>query len=335
MIQGQAKKMLSGLAGTAHWSADEKSLVYLVDVPLLELWTADIESLGSGKTFAEHDREMAAYYTRMIRAYPKQAQYYLSRASCYIRLNELKKAIADVERAERISDQPEKTASWLAQLKTAYKAGGSVQHDLLAGNMSYDSTTDTYSIVGSGFDIWDIFDEFYFAYARLEGDGSITAKIESVEHVHDWTKAGLMIRNTLDPASENGMVLITPTRRVFFQWRDREMGRTRGTITDRNSIMLPHWVRLTRKSNQFTAQHSSDGVQWDAVVDPQDPNRPTSIEISMNGTVHIGLAVSSHNTWRTAEARISNVTVAGSVTPSGLFTLSQDISFQTLPDSNN
>jgi hypothetical protein len=99
--------------------------------------------------------------------------------------------------------------------------------------------------------------------------------------------------------------------------------------------MLPHWVRLTRKSNQFTAQHSSDGVQWDAVVDPQDPNRPTSIEISMNGTVHIGLAVSSHNTWRTAEARISNVTVAGSVTPSGLFTLSQDISFQTLPDSNN
>jgi serine/threonine protein kinase len=335
MIQGQAKKMLSGLAGTAHWSADEKSLVYLVDAPILELWAADIESLGSGKTFAEHDREMAAYYTRMIRAYPKQAQYYLSRASCYIRLNELEKAITDVERAERISDQPEKTASWLAQLKAAYKAGGSVQPDLLAGNMSYDSTTDTYSIVGSGFDIWDVFDEFYFAYARLEGDGSITAKIESVEHVHDWTKAGLMIRNTLDPASENGTVLITPTGRVLFQWRDREMGRTRGTITDRNSIMLPHWVRLTRKGNQFTAQHSSDGVQWDTVVDFQDPNRPTSIEISMNGTVHIGLAVSSHNTWRTAEARISNVTVAGSVTPSGPFTFSQDISFQTLPDSNN
>jgi tetratricopeptide (TPR) repeat protein len=107
MNQGQAKKMLSGLAGTARWSADEKSLVYFVDAPILELWMADIESLGSGKTFAEHDREMAAYYTRMIQAYPEQTQYYLSRASCYSRLNEIEKAIADIERADRISTQPE------------------------------------------------------------------------------------------------------------------------------------------------------------------------------------------------------------------------------------
>lgn len=151
----------------------------------------------------------------------------------------------------------------------------------------------------------------------------------------DRAKAGLMIRNTLDPASENGTVLITPTGRVFFQWRDREMGITRSTITDRNSIMLPHWVRLTRKGNQFTAQHSSDGVQWEGVVDSQDPNKPASIEIPMNETVNIGLAVSSHDTTRAAEARVSNVTFTGSVTPSGLFTLSQDISFQTLSDSDN
>jgi len=55
----------------------------------------------------------------------------------------------------------------------------------------------------------------------------------------------------------------------------------------------------------------------------------------MNETVYIGLAISSHNSNRTAEARISNVTVTGSVTPSGLFTLLQDISFQTLSDSDN
>ncbi|MGB2861901.1 MAG: protein kinase, partial [Sedimentisphaerales bacterium] len=76
--QGQAKKVLSGLAGMASWSPDEKSLVYLVDAPILELWMTDIDSIGSGKTFAEHDREMAAYYTRMIRAYPEQAEYHLS-----------------------------------------------------------------------------------------------------------------------------------------------------------------------------------------------------------------------------------------------------------------
>jgi len=91
-------------------------------------------------------------------------------------------------------------------------------------------------------------------------------------------------------------------------------------------------VRPTRKGNQFTAQHSSDGVWWEDVVDYQDPNKPTSIEIPMNETVYIGLALSSHNSNPTAEAQISNVTVTGSITPSGLFTLSQDISFQKLSD---
>jgi hypothetical protein len=99
--------------------------------------------------------------------------------------------------------------------------------------------------------------------------------------------------------------------------------------------MTPYWVRLTRKGNRFTAQHSSDGVNWLAVVNPQDPNEPTPVEIPMNETVYVGLAVTSHNTTRAAEARISNVTVSGSVTPGGPFTLSQDINFQTFPDSNN
>ena len=325
MNQRHAKKVLSGLEGSTRWSADEKSLVFSFQPPILEIWTAEVESLGPGKTFAEHDQEMAAYYTRMIQAYPEQAQYYLSRAGCYTRLNELDKAMADVERADGISGQPEKNARWLAELKAAHKAGTAVPHGPFVGRMSYDSTTDTYVLVGSGFDIWDVFDEFHFAHARLEGDGSITARIDSVEHVHEWTKAGVMIRNTLDPASEHGIILITPTGRVFFGWRDREMGVTRGTGTDRNSITLPHWVRLTRRGNRFTAQHSSDGVQWEAVVDPEDPNKPTSIEIPMNETVHIGLAINSHNTSRTAEARISNVRLTGSVSPTGPFVHSKDI----------
>ena len=334
MSQNQAKKVLSGLAGTGRWSADEKSLVYCVEAPILELWTAEVESLGSGKTSAEHDQERAAYYTRMIHAYPGQAEYYLSRAGCYARLNELEKAIADVHKAGLISGQPEETARWLAELRAAHKAGTSVPHGPLVGNMSYDSTTGTYALVGAGVDIWHVFDEFHFTCATLQGDGSITAKIESVEHVHDSAKAGLMIRNTLGPASENGAVLITPTGRVAFQWRDRETGITHSVDSGANSVTLPHWVRLTRQGSRFTPQHSSDGVRWEAVVAPQDPNEPTPVEIPMNETVHIGLAICSRNTWRTAEARISNVRLTGSVNPPGPFVHSKDISFEIPPDNS-
>jgi tetratricopeptide (TPR) repeat protein len=217
MNRRQARKMLSGLECLASWSADEESLVYYVEPPILEIWTADIESLGPGKTFAEHDQEMAAYYTRMIRAYPQHTRSYLSRANCYSRLGELEEAIADIEAADRISGQTVTRARWLAELKAALKAGRSVPHGPLAGSMSYDSTTGIYTMVGSGLDIWDNADEFHFAYARLQGDGSITARIDSVEYVHGWTKAGVMIRNTLDPASQHGIVLISPSGMVAFQ----------------------------------------------------------------------------------------------------------------------
>ena len=332
--QRQAKKMLSGPECSARWSPDEKSLVYSIEPPILETWMADIESLGPGKTFAEHDREMAAYYTKMIQAYPEQTHYYLSRANCYSRLGELEKAIADIEAADRISGQTVTRARWLAELKAAHKAGRSVQHEPLTGSMSYDNATGVYTMTGAGLDIWDNADDFHFAYARLQGDGSITARIDSVEYVHQWTKAGVMIRNTLEPVSQHGIVFLSPNGRVSFQWRDKEKGITRGVGSEANTVKPPHWVRFIREGNRFTPQHSGDGVQWVALPGLQDPNTPASVEMPMNETVYVGLAITSHNTTRAAEARISNVTVTGSVSPSGPIVHSKDVTFQISPDNS-
>lgn len=138
----------------------------------------------------------------------------------------------------------------------------------------------------------------------------------------------------LNPASMNGMVLMTPTGRVVLQWRDREMGIARSVDSGKNSVTLPYWVRLTRKGNQLIPQHSSEGVQWDAFVDPQDPNKPAPIEIPMREAVPIGLAISSHNATRAAEARISNVIVNGSVTSSDPLIYSKDICLQIFPGNS-
>jgi hypothetical protein len=144
-----------------------------------------------------------------------------------------------------------------------------------------------------------------------------------------------MIRNTLDPASQHGVVFLSPLGRVAFQWRDTEAGITRhlGSYDDR--VTLPHWVRFIREGNRFTPQHSSDGMQWEAIPGLQDPNTPASVEIPMNETVYVGLAVTSHNTTRAAEARISSVTITGSVSPSGPFINSQDIVLRVLSPSDN
>jgi hypothetical protein len=191
------------------------------------------------------------------------------------------------------------------------------------GSSRYNSVTDTYTVLGFGMDIYDRFDDFHFAYATLRSDGSITAEIESIENVHEWTKAGVMIRGTLEPDSPNAMLLATPSAIVSFQYRRRASEVTDQIYTSSKSIQLPHWVRLTRQGNYFLAQHSTEGATWHDVLDAS--GRSAWAEIPMDEPVYIGLAVNSRDATKTARARISHVTTTGNVSPAGSFTESQDI----------
>ncbi len=133
-----------------------------------------------------------------------------------------------------------------------------------------------------------------------------------------------MIRNTLEPTSENAAVLITPAGGVVFQWRSKPLEATHSVYSDVGNITLPNWIRLTRKGSQFTAHHPSDGIDWYIVKD-EGSNQASSIEIPMDENVHIGLAITSGSPTLRTRARISHVTVTGSVKPDGPFVQSNDI----------
>jgi len=195
-------------------------------------------------------------------------------------------------------------------------------------------------VVGSGRDIWNRSDEFHFAYKQLDGNGTITARIDSVEDAHIWTKAGIIIRDTLAPDSAFADVVITPRNQVSFQYRPAKGQLATDIHTDPNAVTLPHWVRLIRDGNKFRAQHSDDGSRWKDLegtksnVPGEGEFRVIVPEIPMNETAYIGLAVTSHrNASITATARMSNVSVTGDYRPEGEFLWSEDVGFQmiTLP----
>ena len=71
------------------------------------------------------------------------------------------------------------------------------------GSASWDGAT--FTVRASGADIWRTSDAFQFANSLVTGDFDVVTRVVSVEHVHDWTKAGLMIRDGL--ASER----VTPS----------------------------------------------------------------------------------------------------------------------------
>jgi hypothetical protein len=171
--------------------------------------------------------------------------------------------------------------------------------------------TGTYTMTGSGADIWDIsgigtgyHDEFHFAYKTLTGSGSIIARVVSVENTNGWAKAGVMIRETLDADSKHAMAVVTPLQGVSFQRRN-DTGSTSAADTT-SGISAPHWVKIERDlSGNFAAYQSTNGSNWQMVGLPDN--------ISMTSNVYIGLAVTSHDAALTCQAVFSNVTTTGNV----------------------
>ena len=168
----------------------------------------------------------------------------------------------------------------------------------------------TFTITASGADIWIVngveADEFHFAYKMLTGAGSIVAKVNSVQKTNDWAKAGVMIRETLDPESAHAFACITPINGVASQYRPSTGGTSANT--NQTGITAPYWVKLERNiSGLFTVSHSANGSTWQAVTGATPQNIP------MSSTVYIGLALTSHDAALTCQAVFSNITTTGTV----------------------
>jgi len=155
----------------------------------------------------------------------------------------------------------------------------------------------TYTMTAAGTDIWDASDQFHFAYKELSGAGAIVAKVESVENTDPWAKAGVMIRDTLEPDSRHAMVAVTPGNGVWFGRRNTAGGSS--VSTNQADITAPQWVKLERTVGGLCrASYSADGTTW----------MPLGMAVvSMDVPVYVGLALTSHNADATCEAKFSNV----------------------------
>ena len=170
-----------------------------------------------------------------------------------------------------------------------------------AGSASYLGST--FTVTGSGADVWGSSDAFHYAYMKMTGDGTIVARVATLQNVDPWVKAGVMIRETLDPASAHAFMLVSASKGDAFQ-RRRVAGGV-STSTPGSSATAPRFVRLTRSGNTITAYESdgsqtSDGIIW---------NQVGSETMPMATTVYIGLAVTSHNTSSSATCTFDNVSI--------------------------
>ncbi len=176
------------------------------------------------------------------------------------------------------------------------------------GSASLDEATGTYTITGSGNDIWGTSDQFHYVYRELSGDGSIEAQVvDNGEGTNDWAKGGVMIRQSLDGDSINVSGFITGGSGDggTFQWRSVQ-GDSSSSNRTLVGIAPPYYVRLVREGNTFTVYMSADGVEW-----AQEGEPPATIE--MTDPVLIGLAVTSHQSGEKRTFTFDNVSTTGKV----------------------
>jgi len=153
-----------------------------------------------------------------------------------------------------------------------------------AGSFSFDGST--YTITADGNDIWGTADAFHFAYRQISGDCQITVRVTGLEAVHEWVKAGVMIRDSLNAGSPNAMVAITggAGNGATFQWRPQADGASSSSRT-LTGISPPACVRLVRKGDTLTGYIFLNG-KWQ--------QEGQSAVVAMTDPVYIGLAVTSH-----------------------------------------
>ena len=168
----------------------------------------------------------------------------------------------------------------------------------VAGDASYSSGS--FDVCGSGADIWNSPDAFHFVYQSLTGDGSITAHVASITNTNPWAKAGVMIRETLDPTSRFVDMVVTPGNGTAFQYRTTAGGN--GASIAGPAVTAPTWVKLVRTGSTLQGYVSPDGSTWTLAG---------TTTITMASSVFIGLAVTAHDTTQLNCSAFDSLSLAG------------------------
>jgi len=172
-----------------------------------------------------------------------------------------------------------------------------------AGGASYDETTQTYYLKGSGYNIWFERDEFNYLYNKIAGDFIITANVELTGKGTDLhRKVGLMIRESEDDKAASVNATLHGDGLTVLQWRELRGAFMRDpedeVFPPKNNYTILQLER-TGKNIIMRAAHPGEPLQWIG----------SHVMNNLKDSVLVGLFISSHNKEVTEQAKAWNVRI--------------------------
>jgi TolB protein len=180
-----------------------------------------------------------------------------------------------------------------------FDSHGDVGTVLHAGAARYDAAAGTYTVTGSGENMWFGTDDFHFVWKKVSGDVAISADIafEGTQG-NNHRKAVLMIRQSLDgnsPAvdvARHGDGLTSLQFRLTPGEDDHEV---------QSNLVAPERVRLEKRGDFFYAFVAGK----DGKLHPSG----ASIKLPLSGEFYVGIGVCAHDKNATETARFSRVKI--------------------------
>jgi hypothetical protein len=145
-------------------------------------------------------------------------------------------------------------------------------------------------IVGGGADVWGTADQFQFVSKPVTGDFDASVQVSDLRGANAITKAVLVARESLDPASPSIHISVNPPPpgRDLGECgvRTTAGGATAGLGVTYTPVGIPNaHIRLARVGNQFTAYRSTNGVDWVQFAQGSQVS-PATLQVGIGVTAH-------------------------------------------------
>jgi hypothetical protein len=183
---------------------------------------------------------------------------------------------------------------------------GTVVH---AGSAAFDTAKNTYTLTGSGENMWSTQDAFQFAWKKVSGDVELTADIQFPNIAGNaHKKAAVIFRKSLEPGAIYADIALHGNGLLALQYREENDGVTGEVISrlspsDANAppekVLPPMRLRLTRHGSYvyMSVGAANEPPHYDG----------ESIRIPLEGDFYAGIAVCAHDKDATEQATFSNV----------------------------
>jgi hypothetical protein len=138
--------------------------------------------------------------------------------------------------------------------------------------------------------------------------------VQALGDTNIFSKAGVMIRESLAPDAAHASMFVTALRGTAFQRRPVNGGTSVSTAGSK--ARPPVWLKLSLRDGVATSYQSKDGKSW-TVVETETLNLPSSF--------YVGLAVTSRDDTATVTANFSDVLIERSANQAPVVSLTTPV----------